>query len=185
MMVERATGAELTISVGPCKTCSLGCDTPHNCSIGSTSAVYLNRALQQKQLEIEHVGNIAGTMSKSRSSSKISKSEGDLNSINSLVTTRSKYTVKSEIEIRNGRPIIVSRNTGGIPFKERGGGVAGPAGYFKRKKKLLNKEKIENAKEKAVIKCIKNSFKTDLFKRQLAFWAEVDKIPFEELLLEV
>mmetsp|Transcript_25754 Transcript_25754/g.41379 ORF Transcript_25754/g.41379 Transcript_25754/m.41379 type:complete len:355 (+) Transcript_25754:170-1234(+) len=60
-MVERVTGSELTISIGPCKTCKLGCDMPHECSIAPTSAVYLNRALQQKQLEIRHVGNIVST----------------------------------------------------------------------------------------------------------------------------
>jgi len=151
----------------------------------------------------------AGAMS-NRRSGKISKSEGDLNSVNSFVTTRlkymtdncrgcvfsrtvkdrtnqicrSKYTVKSGIEMRNGKPIN-SRNKGGIPFNNRGEGIAGSEGYFKRKRKLLNREKIEKAKKKAVMKCIKNSFQSDSFKRQLAFWAEVDKTPFEELLLEV
>jgi hypothetical protein len=59
------------------------------------------------------------------------------------------------------------RNNGAI-FKSR-----------KRRKRIANREKLANAKKKAVLASVKASFKSVAFQARVAFWDSIDQTPTE------
>jgi len=151
------------------------------CSLKKKPGVELNRALQQKHFEIAQVGRKAKNLHSTRSRTVGSFSEGDLNSVASFATSRSKITVKSDVCLYRGRSLRV-RNSGGLPSDTPLEFTSTLRKKVKRKKILNHRERRAKAKKKACLSAIKNSFKSSQFEDQVKFWAKIDATELQDLV---